>query len=130
MGYAANGDEWERADHLANNPQSLKPEHRRGIGFGGGSEDRTDGEVINWELRGRNRLFDVVRRVADDGIWTEKLSRGLGRHVVLAQVNSVRANRKRNVNTIVDDQLHTRSQSNLCLVIELAGGHMLFAELD
>jgi hypothetical protein len=75
-----------------------------------------------------------VRREADDRVRTEQLPRGLGRHVVLAEVNTMRPGGECHVNAIVDDQLHavlpSDSGSGLRLFVELPGRHLLFPELN
>ena len=96
------------SNRLPDGSQALESKHRRGVAFRRGREDRTDREVVDREFRRRDRLFDVVRRITDHGVRPQKLSRRFGWHVVLAQMNTVRANRESDIDTIVDDQLHAR----------------------
>ncbi len=125
---------WVRSN-LRNDNQKR---HCSGARTGGPSDrsasDWTDREVVDRKVSGRDGLFDVVRRITDHSVRPQEISRRVRGHVILAEVNTVSANGKRHVNSIVDDQLHAPLHSDihsrLRLLIELTGSHPLLTKLN
>src|ERR1043166_7503912 len=70
-----------------------------------GAEDRAEADVVGSFGFGAPRLFEFVRREPYDQFIAGPFPRGGERHIFLSQVDAVRADRERDVEAVVDDQL-------------------------
>jgi hypothetical protein len=130
---SANRHQRKLTDCVPDGPQSFETKHRGRVAFGGCSEDWTDREVVDRKFQSLDSLLDVMGRVTHDGLLAQQLSSGFRRHVILAQMNAIRAHSEGDIDAIIDNQPHVAlrsdGSSDFGLLVKLLRRHLLFTQL-
>src|SRR5262249_12052716 len=93
-------------------------------------KDWTNRDVVDRQAQRSLDLFDAVSRMADDGVRAKDSSRCFRRHVVLAEMNTVRAHSLSYVHSVVDDQLDPARHRRPGLLVKLQRRCLLLAKLN
>jgi hypothetical protein len=127
-------NEGKRSDRSANRAKSVQTEDWKSVTFTRRRKNRTNGQIVERQVHGLERLVDIVSRIPDDRSGTEEFSSCLRGKIVLTEMNAAGAGCKGDIDPIIDYQLHSASLSNSDrrsgLFIKLQSLHPLLSELN
>src|SRR5437764_5557556 len=99
----SNGDERQRRKNCPSFPKCVETDNRIRISFWRGRKDGRKGNIVYGHPGCELHLREIMSRDADDGSFSKQASRGLGGKIRLAQMNTVRLERQRNVCAIINN---------------------------
>ena len=110
-GDATDRDDWHRPRQLRRSTDELETHSDITRIFGASAEHRSDRYIANPFAQSALDLGNGVCGKADDRSFTEQPPRGLGRKIVLTDVNALRGRDERDVSAVVDDDVRVIGMS-------------------